>query len=279
MTRAVRRSLCGALIAVAALALEARAQSVGVPAVVDRLLEGFAASDCPRRWKTIDEFLDRMIGRVRNYREPASEIAAAVRERAPSAGPAVERRVEMVSSFVDQAEQAIVRLAKAQESADRSGSSREVWRKALVPLTKALDDPSETFLTRRLASSVIAQSARKSELARDAGWDRPVPRLLVSPDPTARLVGSLAGATRILLPKQAPAKGQVIPELIRGLDADSFPERYESIRALLAVSGQPVERYCVDPSDEAGDRAAAVRAWQTWWDHSKARSAGELIEQ
>jgi hypothetical protein len=149
----------------------------------------------------------------------------------------------------------------------------------LVPLTKALDDPNEAFLTRRLASSVIAQSARKSELARDAGWDQPVPRLLASPDPTARLVGSLAAATRSLLPKQAPSKGQIIPELIRGLDADAFPERYESARALLAVSGQPIERYCVDPSDDAADRAAAARAWQTWWDQNKARIARELVEQ
>jgi hypothetical protein len=279
MTRAVRRPLCGALVAVAVLAPEVRAQSVGVPAVVERLVEGFAAPDCPRRWKTIDEFLDRMIGRVRQYREPAPEIAAGVRVRAPSAGAAVERRVDMVSSFVDQAEQAIVSLAKAQESADRSGSGREVWRKALVPLTRALDDPGEAFLTRRLASSVIAQSARRSELARDAGWDQPVPRLLGSPDPTSRLLGSLAAATRSLLPKQAPAKGQVIPELIRGLDGDTFPERYESARALLAVSGQPIERYCVDPSDGAAERAASVRAWQAWWDQNKARSAAEVIEQ
>ena len=279
MTRAVHRRLCGALATVAVLVATVRAQPAGAPAVVDRLLQGFAAPDCPRRWKTIEEFMDRMIGRVRTYEESGSEITALLRERAPGAGAAVERRVEAVSAFVDEAEKAIVRLARAQESADRSGSSRDVWRKALQPLTKALDDPGEPFVTRRLASSVIAQAARKSSLARDAGWGQPVPRLLVSQDPTARLLGSIAAATGSLLPQQAPAKGQVIPELIRGLDAASFPERYESTRALLQVSGLPAERFCVDPSDGATERAPAVRAWQAWWDQNKARSAAEAITQ
>ena len=279
MTRAVHRPLCGTLVAVAMLVSPVRAQPVGVPAVVDRLLQGFAAADCPRRWKTIDEFMDRLIGRVRNYPESASDITAQLRERAPAAGSAVEQRIEMVSTFVDQAEEAVIRLAQAQEAADRSGSPRDVWRKTLPPLTKALDDPSEAFLTRRLASSVIAQSARKSSLARDAGWDQPVPRLLVSKDPTARLLGSIAAATGSLLPTQAPTRGQVIPELLRGLDADSFAERYESTRALLQISGLPVERVCVDPSDSAAERAAGIRAWQAWWDQNKARSGGETIPQ
>jgi hypothetical protein len=149
----------------------------------------------------------------------------------------------------------------------------------LPPLTKVLDDPAETFMTRRLAAAVIAESARKSSIARNAGWDQPLPRLLTSKDPTARLVGSLIAATGGLLANQAPTKGQVVPELLRGLEADSFAARYGSTRALLAVGQQSVDRVCVDPSDGAGERAAGVRAWQTWWEQSKARSAGETIAQ
>jgi hypothetical protein len=142
-----------------------------------------------------------------------------------------------------------------------------------------LDDPSEAFMTRRLAAAVIAESARKSSIARSAGWDQPLPRLLTSKDPTARLLGSMIAATGGLLANQAPTKGQVVPELLRGLDADSFAARYGSTRALLAVSQQSVDRFCVDPSDSAGERAAGIRAWQTWWEQSKARSAGETIAQ
>jgi hypothetical protein len=279
MTRAVHRPLCEALVAVVLLAPSVLAQPVGVPAVVDRLLQGFAAPDCPSRWKTIEEYMDRMIGRVRSYEESGPEITALLRERASSAGAAMEQRVQMVSAFVDDAENAIVQLAKAQEAAVQSGSGREIWRKALPSLTKVLDDPRETFLTRRLASSVIAQSARKSSQARDAGWDQPVPRLLASKDPTARLLGSIAAASGSLLPQQAPSRGQVIPELIRGLDAASFPERYESTRALLQAAGQPIDRFCVDPSDSAGERASSIQAWQAWWDQNKARIGGETIPQ
>lgn len=275
----MHRPLGGALVAVALLAFSVRAQPAGVPAVVERLLLGFAATDCPRRWRTIEEFMDRMIVRVRGYQEPTSDIAARLRERAPAAGAAVGRRVELVAAFVEDAEQAIVRLAKLQESAERSGTRQEIWQKALEPLAKALDDPNETFLTRRLASAVIAQSARKSATARDAGWDQPVPRLLSSNDPTARLLGSLAAASGTLLPTQAPAKGQVVPVLIRALDADSFAERYESTHALLQITDQPLESFCVDPSDDGAARAPAVRAWQTWWDQNKARLSGDMVAQ
>lgn len=279
MARALLCPLLGALAAVALLAAVVRAQPAGVPAVVDRLLQGFAAADCPRRWQAIEEYTERMIGKILSYEEPSAEVATRLRERAPSAGAAVQHKVRMVSAFVDEARQAVARLSEALKSVDRSGTSREVAQSALPPLTKILDDPGETFLTRRLAASLIAESARKSPAARDAGWDQPVPRLLVSQDPTARLVGSIAAATGSLLPVQAPTKGQIIPELVRGLDAGSFAARYESVRALLEVSAQPVERLCVDPSDGASDRAAAVLAWQAWWEQTRAGSAGATIGQ
>lgn len=279
MARALHRLLCGALVALTLPGSPVRAQPVGVPAVVERLLEGFSSPDCVRRWQAVEEFTDRTIGRVFNYEESVTEVTAGLRELAPSKGPVVEQKIQTVSDYADEASQAFARLAEVAKSVDRSGTPAEVARKGLPPLTNVLDDPSEAFMTRRLAAAVIAESAKKSSIARSAGWDQPLPRLLTSKDPTARLLGSMIAATGGLLANQAPTKGQVIPELLRGLDADSFAARYGSTRALLAVSQQSVDRFCVDPSDSAGERAAGVRAWQTWWEQSKARSAGETIAQ
>src|SRR5438093_1580677 len=165
MACALHRPLCGALVALALLGSSARAQTAGVPDVVEKLLQGFSSPDCLRRWQAIEEYTDRMIGRVLSYTEPVAEVTDGLRELGPAKGPAVEPKV------------------------------------------------------------------------------------------------------------------RVVPELLRGLDADSFAARYESTRALLVVSKQPIERYCVDPSDRAPDRVGGVQAWQTWWEQSKARLAVETIEQ
>ena len=279
MARALHRPPCGALVALTLLGSPVCAQPVGVPAVVEHLLQGFSSPDCVRRWQAIEEYTDRTIGRVFNYEESVTEVAAGLRELAPSKGALVEQKVQMVSEYADEASQAFARLAQVAKSVDRSGTPPDVARKGLPPLTKVLDDPSEPFMTRRLAAAVIAESAKKSSVARNAGWDQPLPRLLTSKDPTARLLGSIIAATGGLLASQAPMKGQVVPELLRGLDADSFAARYGSTRALLAISQQSVDRLCVDPSDSAGDRAAGVRAWQAWWEQSKAQRAGETIAQ
>jgi hypothetical protein len=279
MARALHRPLCGALVVLVLLASTVRAQPAGAPAVAERLLQGFSSPDCVRRWQTIEEYVDRLIGRVASYEEPVSEVTDGLRDLAPSKGPAVEQKVQMVSGYADDASRAFARLAKVSESVDRTGSTRDVWRKGLPPLTRVLDDPSEPFMTRRLAAAVIAESAKKSSNARDAGWGQPLPRLLTSRDPTARLIGSIIAASGGFLPGQAPTKGQVVPGLLHGLDADSFAARYGATRTLLGLSGQPVDRVCVDPTDGAADRAAGVRAWQTWWEQSKARSADEAIAQ
>src|SRR5262245_22661334 len=279
MARALHRSLCGALVALALLVFAAGAQPPDVPAVVEKLLQGFSAPDCRHRWQTIEEYTDRMIGRVVNYNEPAAEITDGLRELAPARGPSVEQKVQMVTGYTDEASRAFARLAKVSQSVDRTGSPLDVWRKGLPPLTNVLEDPSEPFMTRKLAAAVIAESSQKSTVARNAGWGEPLPRLLTSKDPTARLLGSIIAATGGLLPGQAPTKGRVVPELLRGLDADSFAARYGSTRALLAISRQPVDRFCVDPSDTAPDRAAGVQAWQAWWAQSKAQSADQKIEQ
>jgi len=278
MARALHRPLYGALVALALLGSSAHAQTAGVPDVVEKLLQGFASPDCPRRWRTIEEYTDRMIGRVLSYTEPVAEVTDGLRERAPAKGPAVEQKVQMVSGYADEAKNAFARLAKISGSFDRSGPPLAVWRKGLPPLTKVLDDPGEPFMTRRLAAAVIAESASKSNIARSAGWGEPLPRLLTSKDPTARLLGSIIAATGGFLPGQAPTKGRVVPELLRGLEADSFAARYESTRALLVVSKQPIDRACVDPSDAAPARVGGVQAWQTWWEQSKARLAAETIE-
>lgn len=279
MARALHRPLCGALVALVSLASAARAQPAGVPAVVERLLQGFSSPECARRWQTLEEYIDRMIGRVVSYEEPVTEVTDRLRELAPSKGSAVEQRVQMAAGYADDAGRAFARLAKLSESFDRTGTKLEVWRRGLTPLTKVLDDPAEPFMTRRLAAAVIAESARKSSDARNAGWGQPLPRLLTSTDPTARLIASLIAASGGFPPGQTPTKGQVVPELLRGLDADSFAARYGSTRALIALSRQPVDRACVDPTDSAPDRTAGVRAWQIWWEQSKARSADQTIEQ
>ncbi len=279
MARALHRPLCGALVALALLGSAVGAQPVYVSPAVEHLLQGFSSPDCVRRWQAIEEYTDRLIGRVLNYKEPAIEVTTGLSDQAPSKGPAVEQKVQMVSGYADEAGKAFARLAKVSQLVDRSGSPLEVWRKGLPPLTTVLDDPSESFMTRRLAAAVIAESSRKSSIARNAGWGEPLPRRLTSPDPTARLLAGIIAATGGFVPGEAPTKGRVVPELLRGLDADSFAARYESTRALLAVSRQPVDRVCVDPSDGPSDRAAGVRAWQTWWEQSKARSADETIAQ
>jgi len=275
MARALHRSLCGALVALALLASAAGAQPADVPAVVEKLLQGFAARECRQRWQTIEEYSDRMIGRVLSYKEPAAEITDGLRELAPAKGPAIEQKVQMVTDYTDDAGKAFARLAKVSQSVDRTGSPSDVWRKGLPPLTRVLEDQGETFMTRWLAAAVIAESSQKSDIARNAGWGEPLPRLLTSKDPTARLLASIVAATGGFLAGQAPTKGRIVPELLRGLDADSFAARYASTRALLAVSRQPVDRFCVDPSDSALDRAAGVQAWQAWWDQSKA----EIVDQ
>ena len=278
MARALHRPVCGALVALALLASSVRAQTAGVPDVVEKLLQGFSSPDCPRRWQAIEEYTDRMIGRVQSYREPVAEVTDGLREQATAKGPTVEQKIQMVSGYADEASAAFARLAKISASFDRSGSPLAVWRRGLPPLTKVLDDPAEPFMTRRLAAAVIAESASKSSIARNAGWSEPLPRLLTSQDPIARLLGAIIAALGGFLSNQAPTKGQVVPELLRGLDADSFAARYESTRALLTVSKQPVDRSCVDPSDRALDRVGGVQAWQAWWEQSKARLAAEKIE-
>ena len=279
MARALHRSLCGALVALALLRTPAGAQEAGVPAVVERLLQGFASRDCARRWQTIEEYTDRLIGRVAAYEESMTEVSVGLTELAPARGAGVERKIQMVSDYADDASKAFARLAKIAASVDRSGTPLEVWRKGLPPLTKVLDDPREAFMTRRLAAAVIAESARKSSLARTAGWGQALPRLLTSKDPTGRLVGSIIAATGGLPEGPPPTKGQIVPELLRGLEADSYAARYGSTRALLAVSRQTADRICVDPSDGASERAAGVGAWQGWWEQAKPQSAAETIGQ
>ena len=279
MARALHRSLCGALVALALLRTPAGAQEAGVPAVVERLLQGFASGDCARRWQTIEEYTDRLIGRVAAYDESVTEVSVGLTELGPARGAGVERKIQMVSDYADDASKAFARLAKIAASVDRSGAPLEVWRKGLPPLTKVLDDPGEAFMTRRLAAAVIAESARKSSLARTAGWGQALPRLLTSKDPTGRLVGSIIAATGGLPEGPPPTKGQIVPELLRGLEADSYAARYGSTRALLAVSRQTADRICVDPSDGASERAAGVGAWQTWWEQAKPQSAAETIGQ
>src|SRR5262249_57666105 len=127
------------------------------------------------------------------------------------------------------------------------------------------------------AAGVMAESASKSSIARNAGWSEPLPRLLTSQDPTARLLAAIIAALGGFLTNQAPTKGQVVPELLRGLDADSFAARYESTRALLTVSKQPVDRSCVDPSDRAPDRVGGVQAWPGGWEHDKAPPAPQTL--
>jgi hypothetical protein len=51
-----RLGACGALIALGFLASPAGSQPVGVPAVVEHLLQGFTAPDCASRWRTIEEY-------------------------------------------------------------------------------------------------------------------------------------------------------------------------------------------------------------------------------
>src|SRR5262249_1068457 len=277
MARTRHRPVCGAVVALALLGSSVRAQTAGVPEVVEKLLQGFSSPDCLRRWQAIEEYTDRMIGRVSSYKEPVAEVPAGLGEQAAAKGPAVEQKVQMVAGYADEASAAFARLAKISASFDRSGPPLAVWRRGLPPLTKVLDAPAEPFMTRRLAAGVIAESASKSSIARNAGWSEPLPRLLASQDPTARLLGSIIAALGGFLSNQSPTKGQIVPELLRGLDADSFAARYESTRALLTVSKQPVDRHCVDPSDRAPDRAGGVQAWQTWSEQGKARlAAGEI---
>jgi hypothetical protein len=47
--------------------------------VVEHRLQGFAAPDCTRRWETIEEYTDRMIGRVLRYEESGADRAEGVR--------------------------------------------------------------------------------------------------------------------------------------------------------------------------------------------------------
>src|SRR5262249_8015539 len=142
MARALHRPLCGAFVALILLWSMGRARPAGVTAVVERLLQGFSSADCLRRWQTIEEYSDRMIGRVLGYEEPVAEVTAGLRELAPSRGAAVEQKVQMVSDYGDEAGRAFARLAKVAATLDRSGPPLEGLRKGLPPLTKGLNHPA-----------------------------------------------------------------------------------------------------------------------------------------
>src|SRR5689334_11285377 len=136
MARALHGPLCGALVALALLRTPAGAQQAGVPAVVEHLLQGFASGDCTRRWQTIEEYTDRLIGRVAAYQESVTDVTVGLSELAPARGAGVEHKIQMVSDYADDASKAFARLAKVAASVDRSGAPLEVWRKGLPPLTK-----------------------------------------------------------------------------------------------------------------------------------------------
>src|SRR5262249_54506105 len=159
MARALHRPLSGAFVALALLASAIGAQPADVPAVAEKLLQGFAATHCRHRWQTIEEYIDRVIGRVLNYTEPAAEITDSLRELAAAKGPAGEQEGQRVTGYTDEASQAFARLAKVSQSVDRTGSPPDVWRKGLPPLTRVLEDPGEGFMTRWLAAAVIAESS------------------------------------------------------------------------------------------------------------------------
>ena len=262
-------------MALASAACAAHPAGVPPPAV-EHLLQGFASDSCAHRWQAIEEYVDRVIGR-RIYWE--AELTARLRECGRLAAPRVQQRVRDVTAFADEFRASLERVAKLHGTVYRSSSDRDMWRKSLEPLTKALDDPGTSYLERRLIASSIADSAKKSSAARAAGWDQPVLKMLSSDDAIARLVGSIAAAQGRLLASQAPTKGRIMPVLLSGLDADSIAARYDSARALLTINGLEAETICVDPSDSASDRAAGVRAWRAWWDDNKADIVGTRLPQ
>jgi hypothetical protein len=61
------------------------------------------------------------------------------------------------------------------------------------------------------------------------------------------------------------------------VDTDVFAALYESQRALLAVTGLPVDRFCVDASDGPADRVIGVQRWRVWWEQNKAQLSGEKV--
>jgi hypothetical protein len=267
----------GVLVVAAALVVLPAAARADVADVVEGLFRGFASEKCEERWAALSQHTDRRIGRVMRYREPAPQVTASLQERARTAPPSVQARVRDATSFTDEYMTAFHRVERAMRSIDLSGSDDDKWKRSLVPVKKILEDRAEPFIPRLIAAALIAKTARTSEPARKLGWDRPVPALLTSPDPTGKLVSHIVAAGGNLTDKQQVTKDRAVTELIRGLDADTFAARYQSQEGLRTLA-RPAAVACVETGDDRPARASGIQAWQAWAREHRARLSRERID-
>ena len=131
-------------------------------------------------------------------------------------------------------------------------------------------------MTRRLAAAVIAESARKSSIARNAGGTSRFHGFSRAGSDGSAL-GSLIAATGGLLANQAPTKGQVVPELLRGLEADSFgPLRVDA----RTTRGRPAVRSIASASIERwrGRARRGVRAGNVVGAEQGAKRRGTIAQ-
>ena len=267
----------GVVVVAAALAVVAMPARADVADVVEGLLRGFASEKCEERWAALTQHTDRSIGRVTSYREPAHAVTASLQERARTAPPSVQARVRDATGFTDEYINAFHRVQRAAQTVDRSRPESEVRAQSLASVTKILENRAEPFVPRLIAAALIAKTARRSETARQSGWNRPVVALLASPDPTARLVATIVAAGGNLPDDRSMTKDRIIAELIRGLEADPFAARYQSQQGLRALA-RPASGSCVDTGDDRQARAPGVQAWQAWAREHHARFSREPIK-
>ena len=267
----------GVVVVAAALAVVPMSARADVADVVEGLLRGFASEKCEERWAALAHHTDRSIGRVTSYREPAHTVTATLQERARTAPPSVQARVRDATGFTDEYINAFHRVQRAAQAVDRSKPESEVRAQSLASVTKILENRAEPFVPRLIAAGLIAQTARKSGVAREAGWSRPVAALLTSPDPNTRLIANIVAAGGNLPENRSITKDRIIAELIRGLDTDTFAARYQSQQGLRALA-RPAAGACVDTGDDRQARGPGVQAWQAWAREHQPRFSREPIK-
>ncbi len=242
---------------------------------VKEVIQTLSSESCRVRWAGQTAFLQGLD----DYGPRLQALRDTVKSGDPSV-QAIKERISMVIEYLRQVESSLARL-EPEKQADRIGPMPPGRRRSseLLKLRKQLlgmiNDPKEDFIMRLHAAIFMTESAHSLT----AAWAKDTTGLLQSSDPTVRLVGSLLAAERRLLKSQAPEKGSVIPMLIRGLSRNSYAERWRSQAALLRVTAQPLDEFCVDPTDPSAVRAISVQRWDEWWANNKDSLAGEKISQ
>jgi hypothetical protein len=240
-----------------------------------RILQNLQAEDCKTRVRAVTEYLIAP-GEYRKALERESEaLSGPLRERTDLLQAFLAERDEVGARALGEWHGKFLEARQVPDAATRLSELDRVGLELLAIVT----NPAERFLTRWEAARTASYYARRVERPDGLSWVPAIPRLLESGDARDRLIVAMLAGRRWLREEDAPEVGLVVPELIAGLRAETFAERYNAHEALVSLTRFAAEEYCVDPIEPPGVGAAVVAAWEHWWATSKDRLAHERIPQ